>query len=473
MLQFQDAELELFARRTRTVQPEVIPLGDGTAKKGSYAWTSSDEGVAKVNNAGTITAVAEGRAVITCAVKDDPDTYALLFVHVVEPVARMTLTPGAKELFLDASAPGMDMTDVSVAFEPANAAYQEVVWSSSNENIASVDQDGHVTAHKPGTVTIRAASTEPTKEPKKASCQITVGYAVTLLSDGNSSVMINVGKTRQLKPAVAPQNALRKKLAWTSGDERIATVDANGNVKGVSAGTCTVTCEAADGCGARLQYEVQVIQPVTKLEATYTELRLKAGEARALAMLVRVTPANASIPDLDWTVKDSSGKAAASDVYTILNKKILFKKEGKYTLTGTTKDGSNKSVRIPVVVAPAEATLCITENSHASWDYLDGDRLRINIQVTNKPNSRTVESFEIYTYAEDFIGRAIYGSTLYRTTSFVSVQAGSTVYSDNIVIPDASRIHTVYCGIHKIVYADGTKVVIPEDDIEYWYWTLD
>ena len=473
MLQFQEAELELFTRETRAVQPEVIPLVDEKVKKSQYVWTSSDETVAKVSGSGTVTAVAAGRAIITCAVKDDLDTYALLFVHVAEPVARMTLTPGAKELFLAASAPGMYTTDVAVAFEPANAYYQEVVWSSSDESIASVDQAGHVTAHKPGTVTIRATSTEPSKAPKKASCQITVGYAVTKLSDESPAVMITLGKTKQLKPTIAPQNAMKKKLTWTSSDERIATVDANGNVKGVSTGTCTVTCMAADGCGASMQYEVRVIQPVTQLEATYTELRLTAGETRSLAMLVRVTPANASIQTLKWSVKDSSGKAAASDVYTILNKKILFKKEGKYTLTATTTDGSNKSVRIPVVVAPAEATLCITENSHASGDYLDGDRLRINIQVTNKPNSRTVESFEIYTYAEDLRGKAIYGDTVYRTTSFVSVQAGSTVYSDDIVIPDASRVHTVYCGIHKIVYADGTKVVIPEDDIEYWYVTLD
>ena len=473
MLQFQEAELELFTRGTRVVQPEVIPLGDEKVKKSQYVWTSSDETVAKVSGSGTVTAVAAGRAIITCAVRDDPNTYALLFVHVAEPIARMTLTPGAKELFLAASAPGMDTTDVAVAFEPANAYYQEVVWSSSDESIASVDQAGHVTAHKPGTVTIRATSTEPSRAPKKASCRITVGYAVTKLSDESPAVMISLGRTTQLKPAIAPQNAMQKKLTWTSGDERIATVDANGNVRGVSAGACTVTCEAADGCGASMQYEVRVIQPVTWLEATYTELRLKAGETRSLAMLVRISPANASIQTLDWSVKDSSGKAAAFDVCTMENKKIQFKKEGKYTLTGTTTDGSNLSVRIPVVVGPAEATLCITENSQISWEYLTNGRMRMNIQVTNQPNSRTVQSFEIYTYAEDLRGRSIYGSTVYRTTSYVSVQAGSTVFSDKIVIPDASKIHAVYCGIHKIVYADGTKVVIPEDDIVYWYVTWD
>ena len=64
----------------------------------------------------------------------------------------------------------------------------------------------------------------------------------------------------------------------------------------------------------------------------------------------------------------------------------------------------------------------------------------------------------------------IYGDSVYYSTTMRTVNPGSTVYSDNFVIPDRSKIYKVYCGIHKILYADGSTITI--QDIDYGYWVV-
>ena len=126
--------------------------------------------------------------------------------------------------------------------EPSDATTQGVVWASDNTDVATVDEDGIVTAVKAGTATITVSVKG---QPEiKATCTITVKsstIAVTKLTLSESSAEVSVGKTLTLSCTIEPTDATNKELIWSSSDETIATVDAQGVVSGVKAGTVTIT----------------------------------------------------------------------------------------------------------------------------------------------------------------------------------------------------------------------------------------
>ena len=126
--------------------------------------------------------------------------------------------------------------------EPSDATTQGVVWASDNTDVATVDEDGIVTAVRAGTATITVSVKG---QPEiKATCTITVkssSIAVTKLTLSQTSAEVSIGKTLPLSCTIEPSNATSKELVWSSLDETIATVDAQGVVTGVKVGTVTIT----------------------------------------------------------------------------------------------------------------------------------------------------------------------------------------------------------------------------------------
>ncbi|SEA09544.1 Ig-like domain (group 2) [Xylanibacter ruminicola] len=126
-----------------------------------------------------------------------------------------------------------------------------VVYSSSDATVATVDQEGKVTAITPGTATITAQTTGYNAEGKKIylaeekSYKVTVKAAVTSLSLDKANLRFdkNVLTAQALTPTVTPSDAA---ITWTSSNENVATVDANGQVTPKAKGTATITAKAGD-----------------------------------------------------------------------------------------------------------------------------------------------------------------------------------------------------------------------------------
>ena len=144
--------------------------------------------------------------------------------------------------------------------EPSDATTQGVVWASDNTDVATVDEDGLVTAVKAGTATITVSVKG---QPEiKATCTITVkssSIAVTKLTLSESSAEVSVGKTLTLSCTIEPSNATNKELIWSSSDETIATVDAQGVVTGVKAGTVTITVASKSDPSVKATCTVTVV----------------------------------------------------------------------------------------------------------------------------------------------------------------------------------------------------------------------
>ena len=144
--------------------------------------------------------------------------------------------------------------------EPSDATTQGVVWASDNTDVATVDEDGIVTAVKAGTATITVSVKG---QPEiKATCTITVkssAIAVTKLTLSESSAEVSIGKTLTLSCTIEPTDATNKELVWSSSDETIATVDAQGVVTGVKAGTVTITVTSKSNPSVKATCTVTVV----------------------------------------------------------------------------------------------------------------------------------------------------------------------------------------------------------------------
>ena len=226
-------EVTLAVGGTLTLTATFIP--DYAVSK--VTWSSSDEAVATVNESGVVTAKAEGTATITVSSIDGTVT-ATCAITVGVPVTGVSLSQTSAKLHSG------ETLALTATVSPANATNKRVTWSSSNQDVATVDENGVVTAKTEGTATITATTADG---GKKATCTVTVSYVlVTGVSLSQTSAAIEVGETLKLTATIAPENASYKGVTWSSSNETIATV-ADGVVTGKTAGMTTIKVTTVDG----------------------------------------------------------------------------------------------------------------------------------------------------------------------------------------------------------------------------------
>lgn len=153
-------------------------------------------------------------------------------------VASVSVTPASAELVVGES------RQLTAAVLPADATDKTVIWSSSSEAVASVDQSGKVTALKEGSATITAKA-----GTKTGTCQVSVGAATVAVASVTlnlSRVNLTVGGAETLEATVLPADATDKTVTWSSSDESIVTVDADGVLTALKGGTATVTASAGE-----------------------------------------------------------------------------------------------------------------------------------------------------------------------------------------------------------------------------------
>ena len=147
-------------------------------------------------------------------------------------------------------------TAVLTASVEPDGTFWPLYWSSSNENVVGVDQNGILTAVAAGTATITAEAADNTGV--SAVCQVTVTKPVSAITLDKTSASVLAGKTVAIKATVKPDDAGNKAVSWTSSDQKIATVTQKGVVKGIKRGTVTITAAAKDGSGKKVTCKVTV-----------------------------------------------------------------------------------------------------------------------------------------------------------------------------------------------------------------------
>ena len=229
-------EATLAVGETLTLTATMIPEYAANFGASNVTWSSSDEAVATVNESGVVTAKGEGKATITVTTADGKNT-ATCTVTVYIPVTGVTLSQTSASLQF-----GETLT-LTATVAPDNAANKSVTWSSNNEDVATVDENGVVTAKTTaGTATITATTADG---GKTATCTVTVGVLETGVTLSQTFAKLLFGETLTLTATIAPANATNKSVTWSSSHPAVATVNENGVVTAKSAGTAIITVTTA------------------------------------------------------------------------------------------------------------------------------------------------------------------------------------------------------------------------------------
>lgn len=171
-----------------------------------------------------------------------------------------------------------------------------------------------------------------------------VRIPVSGVSLSENSLRLNRGQTHDLDAIVSPTEATNTSVSWISGNTAVATVDANGLVTAVGAGTTTIRVTTSDG-GCQAQCTLQVVIPVEGVSLSETDLELNVGDAFDLN--ATINPTNASNPVISWNSNNNSIASIDANGHGVATG------QGSTTIEVTTADGGFRAqcqvhVRVPV-----------------------------------------------------------------------------------------------------------------------------
>ena len=355
-------ELALVKGETSQLTATVNP---SNATNKNVSWTSSSAAVATVSSSGLVTAVGAGTATITVTTENGNKT-ATCKVTVKIPVTGVSLDK--TELSLTEG----DTWQLTAMVTPSDASNKNVSWKSSSPSVAKVSSSGLVSAVSKGTATITVTTEDGSK---MATCQVTVKkkvISVTGVSLNQSSMTLVEGETGQLTAMVSPSNATNQNVSWKSSSTSIATVSSSGLVKGVSAGTATITVTTEDGsktATCRVTVKEKTIS-VTSVSLDKTTLSLTEGETSQLT--ATVSPSNATNKNISWRSSSTSIATVSSSGF------VTAVSAGTATITVTTEDGSKTATcQVEVRVSVTGVSL-----SPTSVTLTEGDTYQLSAMVT-------------------------------------------------------------------------------------------
>ena len=207
---------------TATVSPS-------NATNKSVSWKSSDTGVATVDANGKVTAVKAGSATITVTTSDGSKTATCSVTVAANSVPVTDVTIDKAEISIVEG----ESQKLGATVTPDNATDKNVVWTSSDNTVATVDGSGNVTAVKAGSATITAKAGD-----KTATCLVTVTAKEIVLNEiaiDPASTEVKEGTTFELTVKFLPEGASTKPVSWRSTNEEVATVS-DGTVTTLKAG---------------------------------------------------------------------------------------------------------------------------------------------------------------------------------------------------------------------------------------------
>ena len=280
------------------------------------------------------------------------------FIYLIEGEAA-PVTPTVSSVTVSPASATLEINDTQQLTATVNVtpstADNTVTWSTSDASVATVSQTGLVTAVAQGTATITATSN--LDNSKTGTCAITVNapatpIPVTAISI-DATATIAIGESKTLTVTYTPSDANEgKAVSWSSSNNSIATVDANGVVTGAAAGSVTITATSTTDptITASCNVTVQAIA-VTNVSLNKSTLNLQVGGNETLT--ATVLPDNATNKNLTWS---SSAPAIASVDQT---GKVTAHAAGSATITVASVEDNTKKATCAVTVTagpPAPST---------------------------------------------------------------------------------------------------------------------
>ena len=210
-------------------------------------WESSNTNIATVSNTGLVRSIAGGNVTIIAKAADGSGVQASCDVVSVVLITDITFNEKTIELHVGSTyafRKGNVDEGGNYQIAPTTANVTQLNWYTSNDEIASINNNGEITAHKEGKIKVYAAATDNSGVIASADVIVTVPSSQLLLSDYN--LTLNVDQSYTLIATVTPDNTSLQNVEFISSDPDIATIDSNGNITAISTGETSIFVRTLD-----------------------------------------------------------------------------------------------------------------------------------------------------------------------------------------------------------------------------------
>jgi len=358
----------------------TTPLTDPDA----VTWGSSNPEVATVDSLGNVTAVGPGSAIVTATTRGT-NLQAICAVTVADNVIPITnFILNKTELTLGYVSPesGVPATEqLEVTYSPSNTTQKGISWVSDTPTVATVDDNGIVTAVGAGTATITATSTAASLT---ATCDVTViDVNVDSITISQETATLYAGNSLTLDAYVLPLNASNPTITWSTNDPAKATVVDGQVTTYYSSSTtypCTVVITATAGshtssCTITLNGSVLL----TEVNLNKTSASMSVGDT--MTLVASTAPSNATTKTLKWTSSNTSVATVDS------SGKITALAAGNTTIVASAIDGSGYSASCNVSVSAVNVLIVSLSSTSISLVEGNSATLTASVYPSNATNS--------------------------------------------------------------------------------------
>ncbi|MDE5789615.1 MAG: leucine-rich repeat protein, partial [Muribaculaceae bacterium] len=274
----------------------------------------------------------------------------------------------------EASSVSLDKTDISVTVgksvkitatvEPKDTFDKTIVWTSSDNNIATVSDDGRVTAISVGVAIITATCGDVS-----ASCTVTVTPIVaTSIRLSEDDMELGIGWTCRLEAIVEPNNATNKNVTWRSDNVDVATVSEDGFVRAIAVGVANITATCGDVSATCKVTVKPIIIPASKVVLDKEEMSMVVGESDKL--IASVYPDNAVDKSITW-------RSDNEDVATVSEDGIV--KAISVGVANITATCGEVSAMCKVTVSPVTASSLVIDKEYITLQIGEYDKLTATV----------------------------------------------------------------------------------------------
>lgn len=257
---FKESEITLQYFQSYALTP-IVESGNIDLSKA--VWSSSNEKIATVSDDGLVVAnfffndnltYGEGEAIVSLSYEGE--VLATCKVHVTPAKAtNIHLNYNSLDLLVGET-DVLRVTSTADGNSLGIGIVTKLNWESSDSRVATVSNDGEVSALSVGNTTITVTDAE---SGLTAKCNVNVTSKSVVGISCSESVRVMVGGSACIKATIKPDDATNKTIIWTSSDPSVATVDNEGNVRGVALGETVVTAKTEDG-GFEAKCNVRVVE---------------------------------------------------------------------------------------------------------------------------------------------------------------------------------------------------------------------
>lgn len=272
-----------------TVQTIDVSYSPTNATNTSFTWSSNNSSIVSVNQLGQITAVSPGTATITASTATGVSETISITVNEIaaSSISLNTQTITLKEF---------ENQQLVAEILPANTTNKTITWTSSNSNIATVDNTGKVTAIAVGTAQITAT----TSNGLVAQCSVnvvlyTIPVSSIVLNKHTASIIL--GETEQLTATIEPENATNKTVVWKSETSTIATVDQNGLVSSKGVGAVRIIATSSNGLADTC---IVYVQPILAESITIDQTNISMTVGGTSQVSATILPVNTTNKTITW-----------------------------------------------------------------------------------------------------------------------------------------------------------------------------